>query len=288
LALLIGFAATNWTGMPGWLWYGLLVFGALIIVGTVVGVVYAVLAGTGGLRFMPSSRVSGVLRSESRSVEAVDAELVHTEIEMKEGSLRLMGGASAALEGTFNYDDADWKEPRIEYRTDEKGHGYLAVRQESTNRLSARQGPCDWAIRLNNALPTDLSVRMATGEGDLRFGDLNLSNLSVESGIGTLTVDLSGRWLSSLGVYIESGIGKVTVLLPAETGVRVQVGVAMGSLHAGPLLWDDNSSAYVNEAYGKSPILLNITVDGSMGQIEMEQRSIFDNWTARERERNDH
>ena len=45
--------------------------------------------------------------------------------------------------------------------------------------------------------------------------------------------------------------------------------VGLGSTHPHGLIWD--GEAYTNAAYGKSPITLEITIQGGIGKIDFEQ-----------------
>ena len=55
--------------------------------------------------------------------------------------------------------------------------------------------------------------------------------------------------------------------MPQSVGVRVQAAV-IGSIRAGGLQW--SGEAYVNAAYGPSPVTLDISVESGMGQINLE------------------
>jgi hypothetical protein len=50
---------------------------------------------------------------------------------------------------------------------DAAGRGELAVSQKATGRLPMRQGRCEWAVQLGNALPLDLEARFGAGKADL-------------------------------------------------------------------------------------------------------------------------
>jgi predicted membrane protein len=132
-----------------------------------------------------------------------------------------------------------------------------------------RQGRCEWVVRLNHDLPTELNVRFGAGRANLKLGGLALEQLRVESGVGQLSLDLSGEWRRSLQVHIKSGIGDTHVRLPVDAGVRLQSTVGFGSLHADGLSWD--GEAYTNSQYGQAAVSMEITVEGGMGKVILEQ-----------------
>jgi hypothetical protein len=131
------------------------------------------------------------------------------------------------------------------------------------------QGRCEWDVRLSQDLPLELHVKFGAGKADLKLAGLSLSRLQVEGGVGALVLDLSGEWGHSLEAMVRTGIGDTTLRLPQNAGVRLQSMVGFGSTHPAGLAWD--GEAYTNAAYGKSPVTLEITVEGGMGKINFEQ-----------------
>jgi hypothetical protein len=131
-----------------------------------------------------------------------------------------------------------------------------------------RQGRCEWVIGLNADLPTDLKVKFGAGQAELWLAGLALNRLRVESGVGTLVVDLNGEWQRSLEAFVKAGIGDMVLRLPQDAGVRIQTEVSLGSTHAHGLIKE--GEAYVNGAYGKSSVTLEIRVESGMGKLTLE------------------
>jgi hypothetical protein len=145
----------------------------------------------------------------------------------------------------------------------------LLIKQRATGRPAMRQGRNDWAIQLNDNLPTDLKVRVGAGQATLVLGGLSLTRLHVEGGVGAATLDLSGAWKQNLDAYIKSGIGSLTLRLPTSVGVRVETQVGLGDTQQHGLTW--NGDAHINALYGHSPVALDILVEGGIGAIKLEQ-----------------
>jgi hypothetical protein len=263
-------AVVNGNPLPVWAWLGLVTLFAVAIGLVVVVIVYrGVAAQVGPFDFRPSSRVAGELKSETRRVEGGGANTLRAEIKMRAGVLQLMGGATDVLDASFIYDDADWKPPVVEYSVDAAGRGDLAVEQRATHRPAMRQGRCEWVIRLNSEIPTELNVKFGAGKADLRLAGLTLDQLRVESGVGELALDLSGEWERSLQAFIKTGIGDTVLRLPENAGVRVQSTVGLGSVRPRGLTW--KGGAYTNALYGQAAVTLDITVEGGMGKLKLEQ-----------------
>ena len=262
-------AIVNRNPLPAWAWLGLVVLFS-VAVGLVVAVIVyrGVAEQVGPFDFRPSGRVAGELKSEARRVEANGATSLRAEINMMQGVLQLMGGATRAMDSAFTYDDADWKPPRVAYAIDAGGQGNLVVEQKPAGRPAMRQGRCEWVIRLNQDLPTELNIKFGAGEADLRLGGMALGRLRVESGVGKLALNLSGEWKRSLEAFIKTGIGDAVLRLPQNAGVRIRSTVGLGSIHPHGLAWD--GEAYTNALYGQAAVSLNITVEGGMGKLTLE------------------
>lgn len=63
------------------------------------------------------------------------------------------------------------------------------------------------------------------------LGALSLRRLEVTNGAGSLTLDLRGDWQRDLDARIEGGVGEITVYLPEDRGVRVNVQQGIGEIN---------------------------------------------------------
>jgi hypothetical protein len=263
-------AVINRNPLPAWAWIGLVTLFAVATGLAVAAVVYrGVTKQVGPFDYRTSTRVAGEIRSEVKYVEAGGARSLRAEIHMTAGVLRLAGGASDAFEAAFTYDDADWKRPEVEYRVDPTSKGELSVEQKAAGRPAMRPGRCEWAIRLNEDLPTELFVKFGAGNADLELGGLALERLRVESGVGELELDLSGAWKHNLEAFIKAGIGDTTLRLPRDVGVRLRSTVGLGSIQHHGLTRDGEN--FTNALYGQSPVTLDITIEGGIGKIHVQE-----------------
>ena len=234
----------------------------VVLLVVVLGAVL-VLSGCGGAR-------TGELHTESQSVELDDAESVRTELRIGFGRLNLSGGAQQLMEANFSYNVDEW-EPEVDY--DGGRQGTLTVQQGGSDGdgfsfLDLDDARNEWDIRLNNGVPTDLSIGMGAGENDLRLGTLALTALDLQMGAGVATVDLTGDWDQDLDARIQGGAGEATLRLPRDVGARVDAEGGIGEINASGLTKDGNT--YTNEAYGSSDTTLSIDFEGGVGQVNLE------------------
>ena len=214
---------------------------------------------------MPRLRV-GELQTESQTVELGDAESVRAEIEFTAGTLDISGGADALLEADFTYNVAKLK-PEVEY-----SDGTLVVQQPDVRGYRTLQDIKDfrneWDLKFNDEVPMDLRVNMGAGTGNLQLSGMSLTGLDVTLGAGKSTVDLSGDWARDLDATFDSGAAVITLRLPKDVGVRVEVEEGPTAVNAPGLTKDGN--VYTNDAYGVSDVTLQIKMQTGIGQINLE------------------
>jgi uncharacterized protein DUF2154 len=213
-----------------------------------------------------SSATVGELQTESQSVELGDAKSVNVNINMGAGNLTVSGGAEKLLEADFTYNVAKLK-PEVKY-TD----GTLVVWQPNGKGLSDLRGITDyrneWGLRLNDEVPMDLRVDVGGGTSDLQLAGLSLTRLNVTLGAGIYMVDLRGDWTRDLDVSIDAGAADVSVRLPKDIGVRVEVDRGPATIEAADLVRDGD--VYTNAAYGVSNVTLHVNISAGIGRINLE------------------
>ena len=94
-----------------------------------------------------------------------------------------------------------------------------------------------------------------------------LSSLQIKDTSGNTTLDLAGSWGHDLESTIRTSSGNVTIKLPSNVGVRVMTSVSSGNVAATGLHLEDG--AYVNDAYGTSPVTLTFDIKVTSGNITL-------------------
>jgi len=215
---------------------------------------------------MPPERPSGRLERESRSVQLGDARSVRVEVHMGAGELKLAGGAKELLDADFSYLTPRWK-PQVDY-TISGSQGTLRISQPEGTGGPRGPGRYEWDLRLNDKVPMEVEVHLGAGKSELTLGTLSLARLNLHMGVGEAVVDLTGDWKDNLKASIHGGIGKATVRLPRDVGVKVRAKGGIGEIRRGEL--NTRADAYVNDAYGQSPVTLDVNIEGGIGEINLE------------------
>ena len=209
---------------------------------------------------------TGELREETQTVELGKAESVELDLDIGAGELIILGGARELMEGYFAYNIDRWK-PEIDYSV-AGSRGMLKVKQGECHGMPIGNTRNKWEISLSNDVPLDIDVDFGAGEGDLDLRGLILNSVKLDMGVGELTLDLSGEQKQSVDVSIDGGVGSATIYLPVDVGVRVKVDGGIGSVNASGMI--KKRDAYVNDAYGKTEVTIDVDVDAGIGSIDLK------------------
>jgi len=204
---------------------------------------------------------------DTKTVEPGHATAVRASVEMSSGDLKISGGSANLLDAAFDYNERDGK-PQVSY--DESGSsGHLSIIDPSSRGIHLARDDHHWDLRLNNNAVRDLRVELGAGRGTLNLSGIHLTRAEFDIGAGEVIADLTGDWTEDVNVRIEGGVGSATVRLPRSVGVRVRAEGGIGSISVDGLRHDGDY--YVNDAYGKSPVAMNVTVEGGIGEIRLRQ-----------------
>lgn len=206
---------------------------------------------------------------ESRTVERGDATQVHATVQFGAGDLRINGGATRLLEADFSYNVPAWQ-PELDYAVSAET-GILTVRQPTEqgkqNERNARQR---WDLRFADGVPLALRVNAGAVTGMLTVGDLTLTELQIETGAGTLTLDLAGV-RQPFAVQIKGGVVNATIVLPAALGAKVAVKAPIATVNAPDVR--RVGSAYTNAVYEPNTPVVAVTISGGVATIALTDAS---------------
>lgn len=203
-----------------------------------------------------------------QTIDAKGAKALKMSIKMPAGELRMGGGAQQALEADFSY-GGSWVPPVIDYSLS-SGVGELDISQGSGTTLVVNSDNT-WNLKVNDSIPLDLEVDVGAGRGEFRFAKVDLTHLKLNIGAGQADVDLSGERAKDLEAEIQGGVGEATIRLPKNVGVMAEVHGGLGTIDTHGLK-EEEDSHYVNEAYGKSPATIHLSVNGGIGSIKLQQQ----------------
>jgi hypothetical protein len=128
---------------------------------------------------------------------------------------------------------------------------------------------------LSFATPNRTHMReMDVGVGAASFTALHLANanadlIRVRGGVGSVDLDFGGTWTRDLSVDTRLAIGSLTLHVPTNVGLRLEVQrVAAGFDHPGLVKRDD---AWYSENWDTAPHRLRVRAETFFGAIDVQR-----------------
>lgn len=203
------------------------------------------------------------------SIEKDNADALNVDIDFGVGNLYIQGGAPEWVSGEFSYNHKRL-EPKVTYKT-RKDVGFVKIKQGSGTifGFNKRNVDNEWDLQLTNEIPIDLNVDMGVSKSTLNLEGLQLNSLSIDSGVSDSTIDLSGEWSKGFRADFDLGVGDVTIILPKQTGVRVNVSKGIGRVDLKDFT-KQNDGVYVNDAYSGADTIIDISLDIGVGDVKIK------------------
>ncbi len=198
------------------------------------------------------------------------------EVTWSNGILRIEQGAQEGIPdpGAKNEWDLSFS-PEVALDVDAEigaARGELNFTGLRLQRLFLETGASDLTIRFDEPNPEPMSdLIIQTGAANLRVdgvGNAGPERVQVEGGVGSLVLDLQGAWPQSAWVEIEAGIGALTLRLPTDVGVRVEVRGSLSNVSADEGL-QQSDNVYTNAAYGQTDRQVDVTLSVGIGRVEL-------------------
>ncbi|NIS80622.1 MAG: hypothetical protein GTO14_10545, partial [Anaerolineales bacterium] len=216
----------------------------------------------------------GSMQTDVKTIEVGNAETVRAEIRMGVGEIEISGGADELMEAGFTY-NVDELEPQVSYEVS-GSTGRLVVEHRDVEGLPIGDYDdvrSEWVLRFNEDIPIDLRLTMGAakgdidlvgfnltsldfelgaGEGDLWLGNSPIRSMDLQMGAGDFTLDMTAGWEQDLNAEITGGVGKLTIYLPSDVGVVVDVTMGIAAVETRGM--SKNGDTYTNDAYGESDV----------------------------------
>ncbi|MCG7343389.1 toast rack family protein [Sporosarcina sp. ACRSL] len=208
------------------------------------------------------------------SIEKDNADALNVNIDFGVGDLLIRGNSPEWVSGEFTYTHKKL-EPRVKYK--KQGNvGTVDIKQGSpgfqgTTILGFKKPKYEneWDLQLTNDIPIDLDVDMGVSTATLDLKGIQLSSLSIDGGVGESVIDLSGNWSKGFRAKMDLGVGDITIILPKETGVRVNVSKGIGTVDLKDLT-KDKEGVFVNDAYANADVIIDISLDIGVGDVKFK------------------
>jgi len=218
------------------------------------------------LGFIAACDETGNEMRETQTVALDGATRAEVRLQMGAGELRVNSADQPSLlEASFAF-NRERLRPEVSYRV-VGDKGILDVRHARRHGINFGPSRNRWDLVLGRAVPYDLDINLGAGHSDVDLRGLKLERVEMDMGVGEVNLDLRGSHASSFKVKIDGGVGSARLNLPSEVGVRVKVDGGLGSVNPHGLV--KQAGAYVNEAYGKSPVTIDIDINAGIGSLDL-------------------
>ena len=102
----------------------------------------------------------------------------------------------------------------------------------------------------------------------LGLGNSRCDHVTLEGGMGKVTLDFAGAWTSSTIAEIKMAVGELTLRLPRKVGVRLTLDRFLSSFEPAGLVRAGN--AYQSPDYDRADRKLDIAVTTAVGGVKVE------------------
>jgi hypothetical protein len=114
----------------------------------------------------------------------------------------------------------------------------------------------------------DVDVGAATFEGR-NLGNARASSIRVHGGVGSVDLDLGGQWTQDATVDVELALGKLTLHVPRDVGVRLEVDKFLASFDQQGL--QKRSDAYYSDNWDRARYHVRLHASTTFGGIEVDR-----------------
>ena len=126
--------------------------------------------------------------------------------------------------------------------------------------------------RANRVRMRDMDVNVGAADFAARqLGNANADNIRIRGGVGSVDLDFSGSWTRDLTVVTRLMLGKLTLRIPPDVGVKLDLQrIAAGFEHSGLVKRDDG---WYSPNYETAQYKLHVKAETFFGQVEVQRAS---------------
>ena len=126
--------------------------------------------------------------------------------------------------------------------------------------------------RANRIRMRDMDVNVgAAGFAARQLANANAEQIRIRGGVGSVDLDFGGNWTRDLTVVTRLMLGKLTLRIPPDVGVRLDLHrIVAGFEHSGLVKRDDG---WYSPNYESAQYKLHVKAETFFGQVEVQRAS---------------
>jgi len=202
---------------------------------------------------------------DKHSIELDKSELTRLNLRIGAGELRVSGGASKKVEADLAY-NSDRLKPTIEQHTS-GSRSEIEIAQPESRGFAFGNTVSEWDVRLHDEAPLEVNAKLGAGEAHLVLGSLNLRGVSMDIGVGEVSVDLRGTPKTSYAVNVNGGVGEARITLPKSVGISAAAKGGIGEIHVDGL--EKKGDRWINPGHENDAVQITVDAKGGVGEIHI-------------------
>ena len=151
------------------------------------------------------------------------------------------------------------------------GHADLDLGGVAITELELAMGASETLVDLSRPNPVVMSKAMIkAGAVDLtakNLGNLNAKEISVEAGLGDVTLNFAGKWARDADVKLSMGVGALRIEFPEGLGVRIEKKSVLSSFDPQGLV--KRGDYYYSLDWEKAKRRVTVRIGGALGSIKV-------------------
>ncbi len=255
----------------------LILIGLEIIIGrySAIGALVVVvlwIALVGGVLWLASNQGGGILPTATAVTDQATqalGDIKSAAVDLNIGTARTTVGAlgsdtSDLMQGTFRHAEGT----RVTKTYNVVGtEGRLGLKEEGINFVFFGPSVSQWDIKLYPQIPIALSVNGGVGTATLDLSGLNITSLSVDSGVGSLNITTPKTGTTTM--QVNGGVGSANVTIPQGVAARLRVNAGLGGIHVDTVRFPKFGDTYQSADFASAANKIDIEVDGGLGSINV-------------------
>jgi hypothetical protein len=101
------------------------------------------------------------------------------------------------------------------------------------------------------------------------LANANTSSLRVDGGVGAIDLGFGGTWTGDMDAQVTVAIGKVTLHVPRDVGIRLDLSRFLASFDSGGL--EKRDGAYYSDNWESARYHLRLHVNATLGAVELDR-----------------
>jgi hypothetical protein len=114
----------------------------------------------------------------------------------------------------------------------------------------------------------DVDIGAASFEAR-NLGNANATSVRVHGGVGSVDLDFGGQWSQDMSVDVELALGKLTLHLPRDVGVRIEVQKLLASFDQQGL--QKRGDAWFSDNWDSARYRIRLRASTTFGGIEVDR-----------------